>query len=72
MIGFPDKLSQLIQNLKYRFEQYLFLDAGRLYLGMHSPIDIFVGCAIGASLLLVWFNVDCYLDTFIIGGEYGM
>ncbi|XP_024403484.1 lipid phosphate phosphatase delta [Physcomitrium patens] len=43
---------------------------GRLYLGMHSPIDIFVGCAIGASLLLVWFNVDCYLDTFIIGGEY--
>lgn len=39
---------------------------------MYFLIDIFVGCVIGVLLFLVWFNVDCYLDIFIIGGEYGM
>ncbi|KAG0605247.1 hypothetical protein M758_9G042900, partial [Ceratodon purpureus] len=42
---------------------------GRLYLGMHSPIDIAAGCAIGATLLLVWCNINEYLDGFVTGGK---
>lgn len=49
----------------------MLLDTGRLYLGMHSPIDVVAGIAIGASLLLVWCNIDEYLDAFITSGENG-
>jgi len=38
---------------------------------MHSPIDVVVGCAIGASLLIGWCIIDEYLDAFITGGENG-
>ena len=52
-------------------ETLIIFDAGRLYLGMHSLIDVVAGCAIGASLLLGWCNIDEYLDGFITGGQNG-
>jgi membrane-associated phospholipid phosphatase len=42
---------------------------GRLYLGMHTPIDVAAGLAIGALLLLGWCMVDDYVDAFITTGE---
>lgn len=45
--------------------------SGRVYLGMHSPIDILAGGVIGNLLLLGWCLIDNYLDAFIISGENG-
>ncbi len=44
---------------------------GRLYLGMHTPIDVAAGLALGALLLLGWCMVDDYVDAFITTGENG-
>eukprot|EP00250_Pteridium_aquilinum_P025510 c30960_g1_i1 orf=262-1524(-) len=42
---------------------------GRLYLGMHSPIDVIAGVFLGASLLVLWSSIDESLDSFIVGGS---
>ncbi|KAI5067175.1 hypothetical protein GOP47_0017703 [Adiantum capillus-veneris] len=42
---------------------------GRLYLGMHSPIDVTAGVAIGVVLLIFWLCIDESLDAFIVGGS---
>jgi hypothetical protein len=44
---------------------------GRLYLGMHTPIDVAAGLVLGALLLLGWCMVDDYVDAFITTGENG-
>ncbi|MCO5568330.1 hypothetical protein L7F22_022029 [Adiantum nelumboides] len=42
---------------------------GRLYLGMHSPIDVIAGMVIGVLLLIFWSCIDDSLDTFIVSGS---
>jgi membrane-associated phospholipid phosphatase len=42
---------------------------GRLYLGMHSPVDVIVGVVMGTGILLVWCSTYKYLDAFIAHGE---
>ncbi|TYK02412.1 lipid phosphate phosphatase delta [Cucumis melo var. makuwa] len=42
---------------------------GRIYLGMHSPIDIISGLVFGLMILLFWSNVHEYVDSFITTGQ---
>lgn len=42
---------------------------GRLYLGMHTPIDVLAGMFLGISLLALWCCIDESLDSFIISGS---
>eukprot|EP00249_Psilotum_nudum_P015287 c25244_g1_i1 orf=379-1620(-) len=42
---------------------------GRLYLGMHSPIDILGGVFVGCSVLGFWCLIDEPLDFFITQGN---
>ncbi|KAK4784801.1 hypothetical protein SAY86_019169 [Trapa natans] len=42
---------------------------GRVYLGMHSPIDILGGLAFGLIILAFWLRVHNYVDDFVIAGQ---
>lgn len=42
---------------------------GRIYLGMHSVIDIIAGLAIGFAILAFWLSVHEYVDSFIVSGQ---
>ncbi|KAI9380290.1 hypothetical protein POPTR_016G062100v4 [Populus trichocarpa] len=42
---------------------------GRIYLGMHSVIDIIAGLAIGFAILAFWLSVHDYVDSFIVSGQ---
>ncbi|KAL9373840.1 hypothetical protein Peur_033460 [Populus x canadensis] len=42
---------------------------GRIYLGMHSVIDITAGLAIGFAILAFWLSVHDYVDSFIVSGQ---
>uniref|UniRef100_A0A1D1YFY5 Dihydrosphingosine 1-phosphate phosphatase LCB3 n=1 Tax=Anthurium amnicola TaxID=1678845 RepID=A0A1D1YFY5_9ARAE len=42
---------------------------GRIYLGMHSLIDVLAGISIGIIILSFWLTVHGYVDNFIILGQ---
>uniref|UniRef100_A0A0C9RHC4 TSA: Wollemia nobilis Ref_Wollemi_Transcript_22202_1546 transcribed RNA sequence n=1 Tax=Wollemia nobilis TaxID=56998 RepID=A0A0C9RHC4_9CONI len=42
---------------------------GRIYLGMHTLIDIVGGAALGTTILFFWLNVHETLDNFITSGK---
>ncbi|CAL1370797.1 unnamed protein product [Linum trigynum] len=42
---------------------------GRIYLGMHSLIDIICGLLIGLMILASWLTVHDHIDSFIISGQ---
>ncbi|PKI42915.1 hypothetical protein CRG98_036713, partial [Punica granatum] len=42
---------------------------GRVYLGMHSPIDIMGGLAFGLVILAFWLKIHSYVDNFIVAGQ---
>ncbi|MFS7908183.1 putative phosphatidate phosphatase [Helianthus anomalus] len=42
---------------------------GRIYLGMHSLIDIFGGLVLGLMILAFWLQVHEYVDNFVILGK---
>ncbi|KAJ0088354.1 hypothetical protein Patl1_32895 [Pistacia atlantica] len=42
---------------------------GRIYLGMHSLIDIIGGLAMGLLILSFWLKVHEYIDNFIVSGQ---
>ncbi|KAL0383797.1 UNVERIFIED_CONTAM: Lipid phosphate phosphatase delta [Sesamum calycinum] len=42
---------------------------GRIYLGMHSLIDIISGLALGLGILTIWLYVSEYIDNFIVSGQ---
>ncbi|KAK6941969.1 Phosphatidic acid phosphatase type 2/haloperoxidase [Dillenia turbinata] len=42
---------------------------GRIYLGMHSVIDVLGGLAMGLMILTFWLTVHTYIDDFIISGQ---
>ncbi|CAA6659060.1 unnamed protein product [Spirodela intermedia] len=42
---------------------------GRIYLGMHSFIDVLGGIGLGITILSFWINVYGYVDDFIISGQ---
>lgn len=50
----------------------LFRLVGRIYLGMHSVVDVIAGLAIGLVVLAVWLAVHEHVDNFIVSGQNGM
>ncbi|KAF2289549.1 hypothetical protein GH714_037108 [Hevea brasiliensis] len=46
-----------------------FIGLGRVYLGMHSLIDIIGGLSIGLAILAFWLAVHEYVDDFIVSGQ---
>ncbi|KAG8367974.1 hypothetical protein BUALT_Bualt16G0128400 [Buddleja alternifolia] len=42
---------------------------GRIYLGMHSLIDILAGLAFGLGILALWLSVSEYIDNFVVSGQ---
>ncbi|XP_030525967.1 lipid phosphate phosphatase delta [Rhodamnia argentea] len=42
---------------------------GRIYLGMHSLIDILGGLIMGLVILVFWLTVHDYVDNFIVSGQ---
>ncbi|KAL8263108.1 hypothetical protein R6Q59_024457 [Mikania micrantha] len=42
---------------------------GRIYLGMHSLIDILGGLILGLMILAFWLHVHEYIDNFVILGK---
>ncbi|MED6106224.1 hypothetical protein PIB30_002677 [Stylosanthes scabra] len=42
---------------------------GRVYLGMHSVIDIIAGLLFGLGILAFWLSVDDYIDNFVVSGQ---
>ncbi|KAL3623805.1 hypothetical protein CASFOL_032621 [Castilleja foliolosa] len=42
---------------------------GRIYLGMHSPIDIIAGLVLGLGILTSWLSVSEYIDNFVVSGQ---
>ncbi|KAH1078814.1 hypothetical protein AAZX31_19G191400 [Glycine max] len=46
-----------------------FIGLGRIYLGMHSVVDVLAGLLIGLVVLAFWLTVDEYMDSFVISGQ---
>ncbi|XP_052173193.1 lipid phosphate phosphatase delta [Diospyros lotus] len=42
---------------------------GRIYLGMHSLVDIVGGLVFGLAILAFWLTVNEYIDSFIVSGQ---
>ncbi|XP_058738912.1 lipid phosphate phosphatase delta [Vicia villosa] len=42
---------------------------GRIYLGMHSLIDVVAGLFIGLGILGLWLTVHEYIDSFVVSGQ---
>ncbi|CAN1133823.1 Lipid phosphate phosphatase delta [Linum perenne] len=42
---------------------------GRIYLGMHSLIDVIGGLFFGILILTFWLNVHDHIDSFIVSGQ---
>lgn len=45
------------------------IGVGRIYLGMHSVVDVIAGLAIGLVVLAVWLAVHEHVDNFIVSGQ---
>lgn len=53
-------------------ENCLLFFVGRIYLGMHSVIDVAAGLLIGLGILGLWLTVDEYIDSFVVSGQNGI
>lgn len=42
-----------------------------MYLGMHSPVDVFAGLYLGLHLFSVWAAIDVYVDWWMMHGHWG-
>lgn len=49
----------------------MFVHSGRVYLGMHSLIDVMAGVGFGLVILSFWLMVHGHVDEFIISGQNG-
>jgi len=47
----------------------LLIGIGRIYLGMHSLIDVLGAAVLGTMILVLWFTVHERLDSFITSGK---
>jgi hypothetical protein len=57
---------------KQNNENCLLPFVGRIYLGMHSLIDVVAGLFIGLGILGLWLTVDEYIDGFVVSGKNGI
>ncbi|XP_062214274.1 lipid phosphate phosphatase delta-like isoform X2 [Phragmites australis] len=50
----------------------MLIGIGRIYLGMHSLIDVIAGTGFGIVILAFWLVVHDHVDTFVISGQNGL
>ncbi|XP_026662379.1 lipid phosphate phosphatase delta-like isoform X2 [Phoenix dactylifera] len=51
------------------FTLVMIIGIGRIYLGMHSLIDVVSGISFGLVILAFWLTIHGYVDDFIISGQ---
>ncbi|ESW35027.1 hypothetical protein PHAVU_001G200400 [Phaseolus vulgaris] len=51
------------------FMLVLLIGLGRIYLGMHSVVDVLAGLLIGFVVLAFWLTVHEHIDSFVISGQ---
>ncbi|XP_024977079.1 lipid phosphate phosphatase delta-like [Cynara cardunculus var. scolymus] len=42
---------------------------GRIYLGMHSVVDIVSGLVLGLAILAFWLSIHDHVDNFVVSGQ---
>ncbi|WVZ07716.1 hypothetical protein V8G54_021062 [Vigna mungo] len=55
--------------LYYLSWNFSCLHAGRIYLGMHSVVDVLAGLLVGLVILAFWLTVHEHIDSFVISGQ---
>lgn len=53
-------------------DKYLVPFVGRIYLGMHSLIDVIGGLFMGLGTLAFWLHIEDGLDNFVTSGQNGI
>lgn len=61
--------TQILVGLTVVFMLVILIGLGRIYLGMHSLIDVISGVCIGVIILVIWLAADSYVDDFIVYGQ---
>ncbi|WOL19363.1 lipid phosphate phosphatase delta-like [Canna indica] len=51
------------------FSLVFLIGVGRVYLGMHSLVDVVAGVGLGLVVLAFWLMVHGYVDEFVISGQ---
>lgn len=73
-LGKLTKFQPFFCNVYQQFSINIFFCSfliGRMYLGMHSLIDILGGLILGLTILAFWLQVHEYVDNFVILGKNG-
>ncbi|XP_020272799.1 lipid phosphate phosphatase delta-like [Asparagus officinalis] len=53
------------------FTKVMLIAIARMYLGMHSLLDVMAGISFGVVILAFWIKVHGYVDDFVINGQNG-
>ncbi|XP_020271948.1 lipid phosphate phosphatase delta-like [Asparagus officinalis] len=51
------------------FTKVMLIAIARMYLGMHSLLDVMAGISFGVVILAFWIKVHGYVDDFVINGQ---
>ncbi|KAJ3670182.1 hypothetical protein LUZ60_010506 [Juncus effusus] len=67
--GAPNDGMTIIGGFSIVFLFVMLVGIARIYLGMHSLIDVIAGICFGLIILVFWLFVHGYVDSFIISGQ---
>ncbi|QCD98161.1 sphingosine-1-phosphate phosphatase 1 [Vigna unguiculata] len=56
-------------GISLAFMLVLLIGLGRIYLGMHSVVDVLAGLLFGLLILAFWLTVHEHIDNFVISGQ---
>ncbi|XP_047160087.1 lipid phosphate phosphatase delta isoform X1 [Vigna umbellata] len=56
-------------GISLAFMLVLLIGLGRIYLGMHSVVDVLAGLLVGLVILAFWLTVHEHIDSFVISGQ---
>ncbi|KAH9326741.1 hypothetical protein KI387_006919, partial [Taxus chinensis] len=67
--NFIDGYAQKLVAISLFLILVFLIGLGRIYLGMHTPIDVVGGAVLGTAILFFWLSVHESIDTFVISGK---
>ncbi|BAF13542.1 lipid phosphate phosphatase delta [Oryza sativa Japonica Group] len=59
----------VVTGLSLAFLLVMLVGIGRIYLGMHSLIDVIAGICFGVVILAFWLAVHNHVDAFVVSGQ---